>query len=189
MVSVSSHANIMNINDLYKEAVNGAANRENELFEVLAARFRIIMRHRIEDKDDREEILQNTMLDIARKYKDIRIKYSFSYWAQKVLNLNILNYYRNKGRQVKRVKQLSNTIGNPDTPSPDHELRIRMLECFKMVNRAHVRHARILNLIYQGYNMDEICKKLKINLNNAYSILSRARSMFKECIERGVGIP
>ena len=42
----------MKINDLHKNTLNGVKNAEKELFEALAERFRLILQHKIYDRND-----------------------------------------------------------------------------------------------------------------------------------------
>ena len=75
---------------------------------------------------------------------------------------------------------------NPDRSSAtDPSFKRRLLDCLKKVNQTNTRHARILNLHYQGYTVTDICGKFKITRNNVYIILSRARLMLKVCLEKG----
>jgi DNA-directed RNA polymerase specialized sigma24 family protein len=70
-------------------------------------------------------------------------------------------------------------------PGSDHDLRRRLVECFKQLVRVNRRFARVLNLSHQGYLADEICGRMRITLSNLYSIMSRGRSLLKQCLESG----
>jgi hypothetical protein len=65
-------------------------------------------------------------------------------------------------------------------------LLITLRECLKQVGRANIRYARILNFIYQGQDFDYICQRLTMTRNNAYSVLSRARTMLMKCVDKGI---
>ena len=175
---------LMNLNDLHQQACGGEKGAEDSLFQNLSARFRLVARHRIWNKDDAEEVVQDSLAVVAQKYKGVEIEISFSAWAQRVLDLNILEYIRKKGRTAKRFE-----------PMPDEEtsmvidsnptLKLRLLDCLKKVSQANRRHARILVFIYQGFGVEEVCEKFKLTVNNYYSVLSRARSMLEMCLEKG----
>lgn len=175
----------MNINYLHKNAENGDSAAEKELFENLSERFRLILQHKVMDKNDAEDILQDTLMMISSKYKTIEFTSSFSAWAHKVLTNNILHYYRSKGLKDKRFIELDHSEIARLSWNPDPNVEMRLLDCLKQLNRVNRRHARILNLHFQGYSKDNICKKLNLSQNNIYLVLYRARSMLRLCLDKG----
>ena len=66
-------------------------------------------------------------------------------------------------------------------------LERQLLDCLRALNRSNGRHARILNLHYQGYSVEEICRRLSLTRTNFYTILSRARTILLACLEKGDG--
>jgi len=175
----------MNLNDLHQKACSGDKNAEDYLFQNLSARFRLVARHRIWNKDDAEEVVQDSLATVTQKYKSVEIETSFAAWAQRVLDLNILEYIRKKGHLAKRFEPLPDDETSLTAGDPNPSLKIKLLDCLKKVSHANLRHARILVFIYQGYGVEEVCEKLKLTVNNYYSVLSRARSMLELCLEKG----
>ena len=122
---------------------------------------------------------------VLRKYKGIEFTTSFAAWAYNVLEKNILDYYRTKGRRKGLLMNNAN-VNKPDGYwEPDPILRLKLLDCLNKLNTANTQHARIVNLRYQGYTIEDICEKLKIRRNNVYKSLSRARAMIMQCLETG----
>ena len=123
--------------------------------------------------------------DGVRLRKEIEFEVSFSAWAYKVLELNILAHYRKKGNERKRFGEIpeNDDLSTAITPYP--ELKRRLLDCLRKLNERNIRHTRILNFSYQGYDMDQICEKLNTTKTAAYILLSRARTKLKECINTG----
>lgn len=175
----------MSLNDLYQQARTGNKDAENSLFQSLSARFRLVARHRVWNHDDAEEIVQDSLAVVTQKYKNVEIESSFAAWAQRVLDLNILEYIRKKGRTAKRFEPMPDEETSLMAGNPNPSLKIKLLDCLKKVSQANLRHARILVFIYQGYGVEEVCHKLKLTVNNYYSVLSRARSMLELCLEKG----
>ncbi len=175
----------MNINDLYQKACAGGTDAEHHLFQNLSARFRLVARHRIWHREDAEEVVQDSLAIVVRKYREVNIESSFAAWAQRILDLNILEYIRKKGQLSKRFEPLpeEDTTSMADHPNPS--LKLKLLNCLKKLSRVNRRHARILVFIYQGYGVEEVCEKLELTVNNYYSVLSRARSMMETCLEKG----
>ncbi len=174
------------INTLYGIALAGDRSAEDRLFNRLRERFGLFVQQRIGNKQDAEEIIQESLMVIAEKYKDIEIEVSFTAWAYRVLENKLLSYYRTKKGRAGKLVPMADDDNNPDrAPAPDPSFKRRLLDCLKKVNRANTRHARILNLHYQGYTIEDICGKFSITRNNVYIILSRARTMLKICLETG----
>ncbi len=173
----------MNINELYDIVRDGNKSAEKQLFDKLRERFQLILQHKIMNETDSEDVLQNTLIVIARKYLNIDFELSFSAWAYKVLEFNILNYYRTKGRHKDKLVEFAKQKNDSSVFVPNPELKRRLLNCLKKINEANIRHARILNFSYQGFDMEQICRKLKMTRNGAYILLSRARAKLKTCLE------
>ncbi len=175
----------LSINRLYEMASGGDKNAEKRLFEKLHERFQYIVQQKVTDSQDAEEIVQESMMVVARKYKGINFRVSFTSWAYKVLENRILFFYRTKGRRQRKMASIIAEQGHAAVVNPDPILRNELLECLKKVNEVNVRHARILNFVHQGFTVEQICRIMKISRNNAYIILSRARTMLKKCLEKG----
>ena len=112
---------------------------------------------------------------------------SFAAWAYKVLNNRILASRQRSQRQAQRH---SYSPENSDPPGPgtqtaDPTLKRKLQDCLRLVARSNSRYARALNLHYQGYDTDEICRRLDTKQNTFYSCLSRARSMLEACLKKG----
>lgn len=174
-----------NIDKLYLEARNGNKKAEEQLFEFLSARFRLFVQRKIWNQGDGEELIQEALMTIFDKYKDVEQIDNIAAWAHKVLNNKILNYFKTKALHEKKLGELEQkSIGN-NPIVPDSTLELQLLDCLKKIGSINNRHARILNLHHHGYSVTEICEKLALTKSNLYSILSRARSMLELCLEKG----
>jgi RNA polymerase sigma-70 factor (ECF subfamily) len=175
----------MTIDLLFRKASEGDETSEQELFRYLTDRFRLFAQLRIRNRSDSEDIVQNALLTIAAKYKDIDFHRSFTGWAYKVLENKIGDYFKVQRRRESKLEQESDQAGAADSSQLDALTRRQMLDCLRKVGKANGRFARILNLHYQGYSTDEICRKLELKQGYYYVVLSRARSMLEMCLEKG----
>lgn len=175
----------MSINELYKLAGGGDKAAEKKLFEKLHERYKYIVQQKVSDSQDAEEIVQDSLMAVAHKYRGIDFRISFSSWAYKVLENRILFFYRTKGRSQKKMAELMNEQIHAEREIHDPVMKRQLLDCLQKVNEVNVRHARILNFIHQGFAIEQICRIMKITRNNAYILLSRARAMLKKCLEKG----
>ncbi len=174
----------MDINDLYTKSINGDIQAEKLLFQHLSVSFRMFALQRVRNKQDIEEVVQNSLMVVFNKYKDIDIKTNFASWAYKVLKNQLLSYYKAK-RLPKNSNQSLLIDYGKEYDEDNSDLRVRLFECIKRINNVNKNFARILNLHYQGYSTDEICEKLELSVSNFYTTLSRARTMLKICLEKG----
>lgn len=176
----------MDINSLYTAARTGDKTSEEQLFQALSVRFRLFALQRIWDEEDCNDVVQNTMMVIAREYKVTDITTSFSAWAYKVLNNRILGYIKARRSQSGKTESLSEGPSEPSMTDTDPTLESRLIDCIKKVAGANRRYARVLNLYYQGFTTREVCDRLHMTPNHSYVALSRARSMLELCLEKGV---
>ena len=175
------------IETLWKAAWEGQKDAENELFKHLSARFHFFAFHRICDGEDRKEVVQTALTVIFSEYKKIEFTRSFSAWAYRVLDNQVLSYIQTRKRQAGRNEELPESDYLPDLAGLGDKpgLKRQILECLRKIGKRNVIYIRTLNFHYQGYSTDEICRKLEITRANFYSVLSRARSMLQACLEKG----
>ncbi len=173
------------IDKLYKDFLNGDKFAEKELLEHLTVSFRLFAKHKIWDKHDSEEIVQDALMTIIDKCRDIEFETSFTVWAYHVLRNKLMNYMVTKNTRKRLLEQHGPREDKPDYQCPNPDIRTRLIDCFKKIGRGNIQHARILNLKYQGYTTEEICKMMKITRNNMYVILSRARTALEICLKKG----
>ena len=175
----------MNINELYTRYQSGTNRAEEALFRRLSDSFGIFVQQRIWSETDAEEIVQEALLTIKAKLAELEVETSFSAWCYRVLENKILHYYRNKKRRDDHFTPTVDGTIEASAPSADPAIKRQLLDCIRKLGQVNNRHARVVNLRYQGYSTEEICERLDVTRNNLYIILSRARSMLKLCLEKG----
>lgn len=146
--------------------------------------FSIFVQQRIWNRQDGEEIVQDTLMTIKDKYGNMHFETSFAAWAYKVLENKILYFLRSKRYHENKYLRVPD-YNQPHQVFSDPVFKRQLLDCLKKVSVKNIRQARILNMHYQGYSTDEICDKMKLTRNSLYIHLSRARSMLKFCLEKG----
>ena len=170
---------------LYQQACLGDNSAEKELFSNLFLRFQVIARKRIWSKEDAEEIVQEALKAVSIDYRNAKLHGSFAAWAHKVLLHKIWDYYGAKKRQSKYMVSMESLELTSTSWTPDPTLEGEILKCMKKLLSVNPRYARLLILIYKGYSVEHICDLFDISRNNCYTILSRARSMIKSCLDKG----
>lgn len=175
----------MEINELQAIARAGDRSAEDELFARLIARFRLFARQRIRNEADAEEVIQDTLKTIFEKYREIDFESSFAAWAYQVLTYKLKTYLSTRTRRDRKLEEERSRLGGRAAANAEPDLERRLQDCLRQVNRANQRHARILNLHYHGYTVAEICARLQLTRTNFYTILSRARTMLADCLDKG----
>ncbi|MFH1699189.1 MAG: RNA polymerase sigma factor [Candidatus Zixiibacteriota bacterium] len=175
----------MDIDGLYKCALEAREQYEEQLFKQLSVRYHLFAEHKIRSIQDREEVVQRAIVVVVNKYREIDIHTSFSAWAHKVLHNEILRHYSSKAKGQKMMNHSILEFETVDKNEPNLDLRRTLRNCMKQLCIKNQRYARILNLKYQGYSTHEICEKLDISESNFYVVLFRARSILKHCLEKG----
>ena len=175
----------MSIEELYQKTIKGDQRAEKELFQLLTARFRLFVHRKVQDENDGEEIVQDALLVVYNKYREMDFEVSLAGWAHKVLMHRIMNYYRSKKYRNAKAFNYKREKQNDMVFEPDPMFENQLRQCLEKIARKNRRHARILNFNYQGFSASEICRKLGLTKSNLYTILSRARDMLEKCLDKG----
>jgi RNA polymerase sigma factor (sigma-70 family) len=172
------------LEDLVTQAKAGDKKAEELLFRYLLVRFKAIAKRRIGTRADAEDVAQEACVTVLEKYKAAMYPRGFPAWAYKILRNKIGNYY--KGKPDRDSQEDIDRIPDALSVPPDCDTKMMLIRCLRQIMEKNPTYARILNLAYQGYRTEEICRRLGITSNNFYVTLSRARKMLKKCPERGV---
>jgi RNA polymerase sigma factor (sigma-70 family) len=173
----------LDINSLHSQAQSGNEAAQEQLFSVLAGRFRLVTRQRIRNRDDAAEVVQKALMTVAEKYKEVEIETSFAAWANQVLNNKILDHYRAQGRNTERLVPLEDSGSEIASPPSDPDMIRRLVECLKIVRAANKRFGRALVLHYQGFTVVEMCESLGVERSRLYKVLSAARKQLRMCLD------
>ena len=178
---------VSGINELLPRAIDGDKDAENEIFRILSVRFRLFARQKIGDREAADDIAQKACVICLEKYKNETFSVGFDAWAYGVLRMGLKSYFHGIVDERKKTADIYSGDA-PSLPAPvdiDPSIESRLIECLEKIIPVNTRYARVINLVYQGYNADEICMKLGVSKNNYYVILNRARSLLWKCLEEG----
>ena len=173
------------INSLYEAALNGGAKAEAELFSALTERFSLFAHQMVWNREEAEDLVQAALAVVAAEYREVAIEVSFAAWAHKILENRLLGYIQKQRREKGRNVSSDTDEYRPEEARSDPTLRMKLLACLKRIGLANRRYARIINLHHFGYARDEICRKMRMTLQQSYVVMSRARSMLKKCLDEG----
>ncbi len=134
------------------------------------------------EQSESEDIVQQALTRILEQYLATEIHTSFAAWAQKVLANTIAEYYRRQSMIRRKLDSIAQNRSAEAEFAPDEQLKMGLKRCLSSLHEYNPIYARILNLHYQGYDTDHICRKLDITPGNMYVLLSRARARMRECL-------
>lgn len=172
---------------LIAEAKAGSREAEEQLFEILRARFRTIAKRRVLEKETAEDVVQEACLTVLEKYKTEEFHSGFEPWAYRVLRMKIGNYLQLKKTRQRKINHEVDIMDISETAmsQSNQDLEAMLVDCLRKIARASRRYARVLSFSYQGYKADEICKRLRVTKSSLYSMLCRSRSLMNQCLESG----
>ncbi len=171
------------INTLFDDARSGSAQSEQQLFSLLLERFRLIAHQRLWDSADADEVTQEALLVVAREYRDLTVTVSFAAWAQKVLDNRILA--RIAGNRIGEARRAPMSGESEPAIDTDVELQVSLTDCLRRIGQVNRDYARALNYHCQGYETEEICRRMQLKRSTLYSLLHRGRALLKRCLETG----
>jgi len=150
---------------------------------LLSERFHLLAYQKVWNADDAQEVAQEALAVVVREMRTVEIHTSFAAWAQRVFENRLLAYIKTRQTQERRTSSGTDIEQSLSSDEVNPRLRQRLLLCLDQVARASRRYARILNLHYQGFTTQEICRRLQISENNCYVLLFRSRSLLKNCLD------
>lgn len=165
----------------------GDESAGEQIYQGLFVRFRVVAKRRVRNECDAEDLAQDACLTVLSKCRTEEFTKNFLAWAYGVLRMKIGNYIQS-ARNSREVC-CDGTEGERDlrfsVPPSEPGLLSSLLDCLRKIVAVHPRYARVLNLAYQGYESDSICRKLNVSRTNMYVILNRGRSLLRRCLQTG----
>ncbi|MFR5876306.1 MAG: RNA polymerase sigma factor [Eubacterium sp.] len=133
--------------------------------------------YRISNKEDAEDILQETYLTAFQKFSTLKSKTQFKSWIIRIAKNKCNDYYRKNSKipefaeqDLEQLAGFSNCIGFSEQSL-----------VWDIIRELNDKDREILNLYYFiGYSQDEISKYLNIPLGTVKSRLYNAKARFKE---------
>jgi len=173
------------IDELHSLVVSGDQKAEVQLFSALADKFRLFAHRRVWNSQEAEDLVQNALMVVTKEYLQLEIETSFSAWAYKVIQNRLLAYIQKRRREEGRNVPDDSCAYLAGSWVPDPVLKMKLLDCLRKVGSTNRRYARILNLHQIGFSRKEVCQRLGMHLQQSYMVMSRARAMLRECLEKG----
>jgi RNA polymerase sigma factor (sigma-70 family) len=175
---------VSKLDQLLERAKSGDDSVDNEIFEHLSVRFKIIAKRRVREEHV-EDVSQEACATVLEKYKEMNFTTGFEQWAYGILRNKIGNLYQKKSSSSLTDSGIEEREPNVRNFSElDPALKTDLLHCMKKIMKTqNIKFARVLNLSHQGFETEEICEKLAIKSNYMYVLLNRSREMLRSCLD------
>ncbi len=149
-----------------------------------APRLARLIRARVTNAADAQEILQDTLYDFLEAIRDFEGKSSLTTFLFAICHHKIVDYYRKKKLKQLLFSQMPN-IGELVSPllEPEEEFDATILKekIHAVMSRMLPRYRKILELKYiENLSVSEIAKTFALSVKGAESQLFRARKAFAE---------
>ena len=143
----------------------------------------------IQDHQDREEVISDTILSILDSLPRFQRQSKFSTWAYSIARHELIDYYRRKKLKTLLfshfpfLENLADKALGPQLALEETEAKHKIYQTFKNLSEGY---SRILRLRYiEGLSVKMISLELNISYKATESRLSRARLAFqKEFVRR-----
>lgn len=149
-----------------------------------APKLRQFIRAKINNADDAEEVLQDTLYAFLEAIRDFTGRSKLTTFLYAIATHKVVDFYRRKKiRHVvfSMVPQLETLVAPVLGPEEELDARILREKIRVVLERLLPRHRMVLILKYaDGFTVGDIAKKLAISFKSAESQLFRARKAFVE---------
>ena len=139
-----------------------------------------------------EDILQDTLLVMWRKFSDFTPGTNFSAWGVKIARLNILKYYeRERNSHIKfnsdAVENISECLSDSKNYDNSENSEIKALRnCMKKLTE--VDQNMITFRYMRKYTIKEIGIHFGRSAHGIYKTMARIHNLLQKCVEREVSI-
>jgi len=137
----------------------------------------------VNDKDEAEDIMQESFLDAFRKINLYAGEGTFGSWLKRIVVNNALDTLRKKRDQIS-LEETGIDVIDQENQISEEEIQFQVMEIKQAMEKLPEDYRIILSLIlFEGYDHEEVCEILKITYNNSRTRFSRARQRLLEIIK------
>lgn len=173
--------------ELINESINGNEEAFTELILMFQDDLYRIATIRINDQDDVNDAVQETMITAYRSLKNLKHPEYFKTWLIKILINRCNEIYRKKSKTLNLFDKLShykNTEATTSSELSDIDNKIEIEECFQFLS---YNERLCITLFYANhYTLKEIAKILDTSPNTIKSRITRAKAKIRNEYKGGI---
>jgi RNA polymerase sigma-70 factor (ECF subfamily) len=187
-VSTQAAAHLNSESTLIAQARNGDVNAFAVLYETHRPRIVAVCLRMTKDMAEAEDLTQDAFIYVFRKFSSFRGDSAFSTWLHRVAVNTVLMHFRRKGRRQESLEH-----PHPQNPSgrrPEYgRVDQRLAACADRLALTRAIGAlppgyRTIFVLHemQGYEHQEIARRLHCSIGNSKSQLHKAKSRMREVL-------
>lgn len=147
----------------------------------------------VRNREDAEDVVQETFLTAHRSLGEFRGDAAFSTWLHRIAVTRALNHLNRSSVRLARVSEPIDGEGVPELAASESTTPLRVLESKELLRRLAecleklpgAWKAVVALRDAEELSYEEIARILGIELGTVRSRLARARGSLKECVEGG----
>lgn len=167
---------------LIEGILRGEESQLRRFYEIYYRPILSFIRKRINNEEDVEEVLQDTLLGALDSFRDFSFRSSLFTFLCSIASHKVIDYYRRKKiknivfSKIPNVEEILGSLVGPEEVL-DHEMLKTKIK--NTLSRLSPMYQKIIDLKYiQGYSVEEIAQKLSLSFKSTESHLFRARKAF-----------
>ncbi len=140
----------------------------------------------IPNRDIAEDIMQDTIVVMWRKFADYKEQSKFSAWGITIGHFLVMDYFRKEGRSIIHFssESLKNISGNTDVFDTYEEELEALSSCLKTLPE---NSRQILKLRYQqGVTIKDIAGQIGKPIHSMYKLVAKIHGILQQCIKRNL---
>lgn len=151
----------------------GKPSAQRGIYDRIAPKMLGVCLRYIKDREEAEHVMIGGIVKVFEKLDQFKSEGSFEGWVRRIIVNDCLMYIR-KHRNMSLETDIDDVSNNPSLSVMEDTLNQEDL--LKLIGELPVGYRTVFNLYaIEGYNHQEIAKKLNISENTSKSQLSRAR--------------
>ena len=155
-----------------------------QFYRLVQPKITLFFQDKIASPEDRQEVIQDTLLSIFDSLPQFAQKCQFTTWMRTIASHELVDYYRRKKIKTllfshfPALEYIIDKALGPQLALEEKELKHKIFKTFKKLSEGNTH---ILRLRYMdGLSVAEIAQTLDITYKAAESKLSRARLAFQK---------
>lgn len=168
--------------ELVINCLKGKKEAQYALYQKYAANMLGVCYRYTKSLDDAEDILQEGFIKVFSKLHQYKNNGALGAWIRRIMVTTALNYLQKHNRYKKEMQLQEKTLHLVSTDNP--EINIQAKDLVELIRKLPGNYQVIFNLIaIEGYQYNEVCEMLNLNINTARSIYNRARTLLIELLK------
>jgi RNA polymerase sigma-70 factor (ECF subfamily) len=131
-----------------------------------------------------DDVFQETFLTVSRKAHEFKLDTNFLAWCCSIARFKVLEAARHQPRELQPLSEavLDALCASEPEPEPEEEQLKALAHCVEKLP-SHTRRAFELRY-QQAHKPPEIARLLGWSVASVYVVLSRARTVLRDCVDR-----